>query len=402
MGSLRKGRKASSVSHVADMTASLPRLPRLADRLNVIPLDGSRLRLQSLTESMTITEEENGLFHRLIPLLTGENDLASLLDQLPEFGRSPVADALQRLAERGVLEDAAEGCPSWLSRCELDRYRSQVIYFSHFPCMTDDLDGATHGDSGRFRFQERLRNAKVVVFGLGRLGSNLIRSLAQVGVGELLGVDAACVTQDDVYAGGWFHETDIGQPRVGVLMKQLNLDNSLTGFTGVGNLDELGQLVADASLAVIVTDDYDPSFYEALNQECLRQKVAWTSGRLLGFELAMGPSVIPFETPCFACFTGRLKANTPSIEDYSSLETFLSRERWSSGHLNVVIGADLVALEVVKILTYFAPPRTWAHLFTLDLITLKSRLDPILKLPFCPDCGLPSQARPPMVIWDEG
>jgi ribosomal protein S12 methylthiotransferase accessory factor len=348
---------------------------------------------------VTIKEPDGGLFRGLVPLLTGEHDVWTLTRRLAEFEAPRILAALTWLSERGLLDDAAADCPSWLSDSAFARYQSQLIFFSQFSSMQagGDFSGP---DFNRFDFQKRLSDAKVVVFGVGRLGSNVVNALAHLGVGELLVVDREPVTADDVYSGASFNKQDIGSSRADALKLAVESINPLVSCEIANGPGSADAIVAGADLVVVATDHYDLSLYQHINRECLRENVPWTSVRCLGFELALGPSIIPYETPCFSCFAGRLKSSAPSLEDYSLMEEFLSRSRWTGGHLNIVVGADLMALEVAKILTNLLP-RTYAHLFSLHLMTFKSRLDPILKLPTCQDCGAGSRARPPQAIWDE-
>jgi bacteriocin biosynthesis cyclodehydratase domain-containing protein len=65
-------------------------------------------------------------------------------------------------------------------------------------------------------------------------------------------------------------------------------------------------------------------------------------------------------------------------------------------------GTDLLALEVIKILTRFSQPVTYGSLFTLDLLTFEAALHPVLKIPRCPHCSPAAAQRPALIIWPPG
>jgi molybdopterin/thiamine biosynthesis adenylyltransferase len=62
--------------------------------------------------------------------------------------------------------------------------------------------------------QSRLADAQVVVAGIGALGSEVARQLAQAGVGRLILCDGDTVAESNLSRGALFHPGDIGRPKV--------------------------------------------------------------------------------------------------------------------------------------------------------------------------------------------
>ena len=133
----------------------------------------------------------------------------------------------------------------------------------------------------------------------------------------------------------------------------------------------------------------------------MTSETEWTSCRAVGFEFELGPTVIPHETPCYRCFDLRRKSNLTSSDEYALLEPHWQAISRSAGALAITPGIGLAALEVIKALTHFAEPATYAHLHTLNLLTLETRLHPILKIPRCAHCGRSSQPRPTIHAWEQ-
>jgi bacteriocin biosynthesis cyclodehydratase domain-containing protein len=127
----------------------------------------------------------------------------------------------------------------------------------------------------------------------------------------------------------------------------------------------------------------------------------WTSARFAGFEFHIGPTVIPGETPCYECFRLRINSNVPDYSEHMLLEEYRKHHRLREATLAFTPAAGLLALEVLKGVTWFAAPATYAHLYVLNLLTMQSELHPILKIPRCPTCGRPAMPRPTIHAWQQ-
>jgi bacteriocin biosynthesis cyclodehydratase domain-containing protein len=163
----------------------------------------------------------------------------------------------------------------------------------------------------------------------------------------------------------------------------------------------LQESLAKTDFAVLCRDDFNPAEYEAFNHAALASKTSWTSARMSGFEFQIGPTIIPFETACFQCFDLRQKSNVPDFAEYKIVEDFLKKDRLRAESLAFTPGVGLLALEVLKAITWFMAPATRAHLYSLNLLTMESKLHPILKIPRCPACGRPAKPRPTIHAWQQ-
>ncbi|MGP7960406.1 ThiF family adenylyltransferase [Sanguibacter sp. A247] len=138
-------------------------------------------------------------------------------------------------------------------------------------------------------------SASVGILGLGRLGVQLARTLASVGVRRLVVDDAAVVGPDDLGVGG-YRIGDVGMPRPRAAASVL-ADSPATRTTlspGVLDGHDPGTLTA----AVIVThEQIDPAcMWRLVAQGVPHLVVTWWPGRL-----EVGPGVIPGQTACLRC-----------------------------------------------------------------------------------------------------
>ncbi|MFB6248196.1 MAG: TOMM precursor leader peptide-binding protein [Salinibacter sp.] len=372
----------------------LPETPRIKSQFKPLVYAPDACQLRSHLGSVTIREEwGEGFLEHLIPLLDGHHTVEEILGALEEFDESLVIQTLRELAASGVIVQGKEaGTSAGLGEKE-PRFDGQMAAFSNF----SQEDGAD--------FQRRLADSRVVILGLGVIGARILRGLSRCGVGDLVGIDAKRVTSREIYTDSWYDEDDEGDERTTVLAKKIRQAGPNVRFTPV-QVEDLATAeprveIESADLVVLAFYEMRPDVYMAVNRWCLDTETKWTSCRLNGFEFNIGPTVIPYETPCYKCYELRKKSNLTSFEDYKVFEEYASEHGFVWDFLNVIPGCDLAALEVIKLLTSFTDPATYGHVVSLNLLTMESRTDTVLKLPRCPHCGKPAQEKPRVKNWQQ-
>lgn len=386
-------------------TLDLPRRPRIPARFTLLRVSNDEAWLSGASQSFSIRTGTSGLLDRLLPLLDGAHEVEDIATCLQPGSAEDVREILAQFVAAGALEDASQ--PAWnpLSPAEQDRYREQLIFFSHFTSpAAAPLVSCPQAPGSAEEYQARLKQARVLLIGLGRLGSCVARSLALLGVGHLIGLDSAAVTDAEVHSDAWFEAEHLGRTRSEALRSLLAAANPATEYRPldqpVATAEALAGVVEQSTFVVMSADEANTQQYEALNLACLRAGTPWTSCRTTPFEFSLGPTVFPGQTSCYHCFDLRQQSNLSDYEAYLLQEAHTAHSA-AHGTLLITTGAGLVALEVVKALTQFVEPATCGHLFTLNLLTLQSRLHPILKIPRCTQCGRPAQPRPTIQLWQK-
>ena len=149
-----------------------PRLKRT--RETVLTAAGDIYVLRPGEDADLVIEQPDAATRGLLGALDGRRSRAELEQ---EFGAERVGDALRQLSELGLLDDAADD--ERLSARERARYDRQLRYFSDL--SVGALPPSEH--------QRRLREARVLILGVGGLGSWASYALACCGVGELVLLD---------------------------------------------------------------------------------------------------------------------------------------------------------------------------------------------------------------------
>ena len=122
--------------------------------------------------------------------------------------------------------------------------------------------------------QQLLANARVLVVGLGGLGSPVSMQLAGAGVGQITLVDHDVVNLSNLHRQSLFIEADIGQAKVLAAQQRLNAINSEMKVEALQqkiNPDNAEELVTAHTVVVDATDSFFASYL--LSDLCLKHRI---------------------------------------------------------------------------------------------------------------------------------
>jgi bacteriocin biosynthesis cyclodehydratase domain-containing protein len=317
----------------------------------------------------------------VVPLLDGTRTLPQIQAEVAEvFTADDLERSLRLLAEQHVLEDAAQDGMSEAARAEL----APQLHFLHEAGLNAQA------------VQAQLARSTVAVFGLGPLGASVAFALAAARVGTIRCVDPLPIAASDRSLAPALAGVAVGTPRVDAVSRQIAvLANEVRVETDASPLqtdDDVAQLIAGADHVVCCVDPGLASVFYRLNRACLQARQSWTAAAVSGLEGVIGPTIVPFETACYLCYTMRSVACAYSPEDEFTHRQFLDRRQRDDSPVreNHVFGvgavANLVGLEVLKALSGLIQPATRGRIVSLDFLSLESTTHLVLRKPWCPAC----------------
>ncbi len=151
--------------------------------------------------------------------------------------------------------------------------------------------------------QEQLQSSKVLIIGLGGLGSPVAMYLASAGVGSLTLVDDDEVELSNLQRQIIHDQQSVGESKVDSAAKRISVINSDVDVVAVNKrLDEngLSELVKNADLVLDCTDNFSSRFL--INKCCVAHKTPLVSGaaiRMEGQLLTVDPRIEG--SPCYQC-----------------------------------------------------------------------------------------------------
>lgn len=325
---------------------------------------------------MTLPDPE-GQVEALLDLLDGSRTIvelaAALSDRWPELTPEAVAEGIADLDEAGLLENGA--APTTLSDWQQERYFSNLAFFGTFASLSHS----------RYDYQMQLRDAHVVLLGVGGLGSTLLYNLAGLGVGHVTALDCDKVELKNLARQFLYSEAEVGLPKLGRAVARAQGFNSEMRITPVERRvygpDDIAPLLPGADL-VLSAIDQPAEVQDWVNQACVEAGVPFITG---GMQVARGLyySIVPGQTGCLQCWRTTIDRNRgvtpPPIRP--------QRINRGIGPAASLVGA-LISLEATRYLTNFAPPVSAGKLWLADFATGQVDLAYSWEqLPDCPVCG---------------
>jgi molybdopterin/thiamine biosynthesis adenylyltransferase len=182
-----------------------------------------------------------------------------------------------------------------------DRYSRQIRF-------------APIGEAG----QQRLGAARILIAGLGALGTVAADQIVRAGVGFVRLVDRDFVELSNLQRQSLFDEEDVRQnlPKAVAAearLRQINSSVQIEAHVDDINPSNVEDFLADVDLVLDGLDNFETRF--VLNDACAKQHKPWIYTAAVGSYGLVMP-VIPGTTPCLRCLLGSLPApgTSPTCE----------------------------------------------------------------------------------------
>jgi adenylyltransferase/sulfurtransferase len=149
--------------------------------------------------------------------------------------------------------------------------------------------------------QEKLKQAHVLIPGVGGLGSPVALYLAAAGVGRLTIVDKDRLEVSNLNRQILHWEENVGEYKTVSGFKKLsalNSDIEIIPITGDITADNVDELVRGKDVVVDCMDNFPTRFL--LNAACVRARVPFIHGSIYGLEGCL-TTIVPGQTPCLSC-----------------------------------------------------------------------------------------------------
>ena len=224
--------------------------------------------------------------------------------------------------------------------------------------------------------QERLREARAIVVGVGALGSPAATYLVSAGVGTVGLVDDGLVELSNLHRQTLHYTPDLELPKVttaAVKLRALNPEVQVEEYRARVEEANARAIVAGASVVLDCTDSFEARYL--VNDACCAEGVPLVSAAVLGFAGQL-MTIVPGRSACYRCAF----ATPPPAGSVPSC-----REAGVLGAAAGVVGS-LQALAAIKLVAGVGPPLVDA-IVQLDTLATEQTVVRTERRDGCPACA---------------
>lgn len=361
--------------------------PRIKFPHQPVRLGQDQVRIGGMVRGIAavIPDVDTWVWH-LVNLLDGSRTEDEVVaDQIRSFPTRPDRDvrlAIDDLVQAGYIEDADEPEPDSLTDEDRERYSRSRAWFQ----WVDRVPRRSGWD-----IQELLRRAKVLVAGIGGVGSTAALALTLSGVGHLHCVDRDVVALSDLNRQVLYTERDVGCSKVEAAVRRLREYNSGVLVTGdqvdIVGPDTMTTLAAGFDVVLLAADT--PSQIRSwTNRACRETGTAWVHGGYHGPMIVIG-LFRPGLGPCYDC---------AATAEQTCRAALPPRTMWrpaagvvppqAANAITAGMTGHLVAHAAMSLITG-APMLSVNRQYAINLVTLEDSFTfgPETPEPQCPTCG---------------
>jgi molybdopterin-synthase adenylyltransferase len=323
------------------------------NHLQYIRVSENRAVLKRGTNELMLSGEGvHSILETLMEMLDGRRSRREIVESFPEDQQPEIDNLLSGLLQRRLITDQPEPEAEVLS---LDSM--QATFWRNF------------GEPAKLA-SERLRQARVVVIGANLITRALVRSLLEMGVGDVTLVDHAILNNE-----------------LAPVLPESGADPRLSREPELPPDEEL----QESTLLCAASDFGSGDSLLEVNRAALRVEKPylpmWLSD-LMGY---VGPLTYPQESACLRCFRARSESNNPNWEAARAVQRHTSQFPHVSGAgllppMASILG-EIAATEMTKFIAGFPPPATVGRIIEVNLVSWASSVRRVLKVPRCPDCS---------------
>ncbi|MDH2880196.1 HesA/MoeB/ThiF family protein [Bacillus cytotoxicus] len=358
--------------------------PRIKLIHQVLYLHG-RVRIGGGSQHAIEIEDPNQYFKPLIKLLNGSYTIEEISHQLSEtFSYEEIIDSINLLAENGYIEDMNISPNESLSENDLERYSVNINFFNTL--------SHSKGMNG-YDYQAVLKDSKVLVFGLGGIGSNICMALTELGVGHITAVDFDQIALSNLNRQVLYSTSTVGELKTKMAKKRIMDFNPDIKFDvidcKVSSLNNVEDIIHQVNPDFVFCLADKPNGYIDfwINEVCVKKEIPMV-GASIGCSIGTAYSVTP-NCSCYQCRINHDLINSPELVE--ELEYIRNNEVNSpNGALgpSCMFFAYYLSYEYLRYTLKLGSLLTENKLFEINFTTFEQKYHDMPKLSDCSICNL--------------
>lgn len=265
-------------------------------------------------------EDETGFIFSICKLMDGVKNLDELCRNLAlsHPNETPyLIDLLRVLDNELLLEDIARHDSENLTEYDVLRWSRNIEFFGAY----------TNALTNKYSLQKKIKSTKVVLLGLGGVGSHILHSLAALGVETFRIIDFDKVELSNLNRQILYNESDVGKLKTRVAKKRL-LQFSPHANIKIFNekiscIENIERMVDGQDIVISAADQPRDKIIDWVNAACIKKNVPFLCGAL-DSKWAIYYTVIPGKTGCIECWKTKAKKTGLIFQDVMNQQGFIA------------------------------------------------------------------------------
>lgn len=210
-------------------------------------------------------------------------------------------------------------CGLFILRNKKNKHSISPADLERFKCQLKHFENKERLGLSNYRIQQNLFNSKVVIIGLGALGSHIAILLAASGIRNFTLIDGDKIELSNLPRQIYYTENEIGQFKAIVIKSKLVAFDRKIKVTPVNRFitreSSLKKYISHKDMVVLCGDEPRGKINAWVGETCFQHKVPYIS--MAGSWV--GPLFVPYKSPCYVCQTNFNSKEITDFEKYVNL-----------------------------------------------------------------------------------
>ncbi len=352
--------------------------PKLSSTVSVVKISDDVIEFfKTNTRSQVRLRTEDDTIYNIVNKLDGTRSIEELAKEY-DTTLDEINGLLSFLQNKGILDTSLPHDDLF----QYDEYRRVIHFIEEFATSHDDL----------IAMWEAIRRSKVLVIGLGAVGSWVSCNLVQSGVKELYLMDNDLVDITNLHRQFAYRYSDVGELKIDAMERRLKEYDS-----GVV-VHKTNTVLTEGSLSIFDNENIDLIINCAdkpnvdttslwVGEYGMKRRIPHIIGGGYNLHLSLiGQTVIPGKSACVKCFQKKLEEENTIDRDKVKKLAVKNRKVGSFGPMCSII-ASMIGMEAIKILSRKIQPSNVNRRGEFDVYSMNIQYKEYERRCDCEWCG---------------
>lgn len=352
--------------------------PKLNSTVSVVKISENILEFfKTNTRQQVHIKVNDDTIMEIVTSLDGSKTIDEISEEY-NIKKSDLQNLLDYLRNKGILDNVDDKSDF----VNYEKFRRTIHFIAEYSTSHQDL----------VRMWDNICSSRVLIIGLGAVGSWVACNLAQSGVTRFIFMDPDKVEDTNLHRQFGYTECDIGSYKVDVLEERVRGYNSeIEVIKKKTMLDEntLSELNGEKIDLIINCADKPNVDTTSLwvGEYAMRNGIPHIIGGGYNLHLSLiGQTVIPGQTACVNCFRKKLEEENQIDSQKVKKLVVKNRKVGSFGPMCSIV-ASMIGMESIKILTKQIAPSNVNRRGEFDIYTMNIQYKEYERRKDCEWCG---------------